>query len=276
VNYACQYSILRFLPFVETGEFANSGVVLTCPDLGYFGFRLAKTGWGRISKFFDGLEKRVYRDALRHHKDELNRILEKTRSEKLDNAVLRNLFSELSRHREGLLQFSPPRIILAENPEHALSELFQHYIDRKFLTREYHEVVMVRTLRALLKKDLLAHLYREETIGDEIFNLTLPFVWRSDEQVLRVIKPLYLAHDDPSDITDHGAIWLERLRRLRHRNFPHGDILLPVTSPDEEGQRGEAFRDIRDELAKEFEVTDISDVGGIIDFAKGTTHRIAV
>jgi hypothetical protein len=263
------------LPFVEAGEFANCGVVLTCPDLGYFGFRLAKQGWGRISKFFDGVEKRVYRDALLHYQDELTRISEITGRNKGSNLFINNVFSELYRHREGLLQCSPLRTLLAEAPETALSELFEYYIHRKISTREYHEVALVRQIRGLLNSAPLKYQYREETIGDEIFHQTLPFVYRSDDRVMRVIKPLHLAHDDPSDITDHGAIWLERLRRLRRRNFLHGDVLLPVTSPDEQDQRGEAFREIRDELAKDFQVADISDISGIIDFAKFSVPQVS-
>ncbi|HVK54151.1 MAG TPA: DUF3037 domain-containing protein, partial [Burkholderiales bacterium] len=32
MNIACHYAIVRFLPFVETGEFANVGVVLFSPN----------------------------------------------------------------------------------------------------------------------------------------------------------------------------------------------------------------------------------------------------
>ncbi|TAM57619.1 MAG: DUF3037 domain-containing protein [Rhodanobacter sp.] len=39
-RFACQYAIIRFLPYAETGEFANVGVVLACPATGYFGARL--------------------------------------------------------------------------------------------------------------------------------------------------------------------------------------------------------------------------------------------
>lgn len=28
---ACQYAVVRFLPYAETGEFANVGVALACP-----------------------------------------------------------------------------------------------------------------------------------------------------------------------------------------------------------------------------------------------------
>ena len=51
---ACQYALLRFRPFVETGEFANVGVVLLAPEARFFGFRLLKR-YGRITQFFHQL-----------------------------------------------------------------------------------------------------------------------------------------------------------------------------------------------------------------------------
>ncbi|WP_253275820.1 DUF3037 domain-containing protein, partial [Xanthomonas vasicola] len=37
----CQYAIVQFLPYPETGEFANVGVVLACPQMRYLGVRIA-------------------------------------------------------------------------------------------------------------------------------------------------------------------------------------------------------------------------------------------
>lgn len=37
----CQYAIIQFMPYPETGEFANVGVVLACPQMRYLGARLA-------------------------------------------------------------------------------------------------------------------------------------------------------------------------------------------------------------------------------------------
>lgn len=34
-KFACQYAIDRFLPYMETGEFANVGIVMLCPDAGF-------------------------------------------------------------------------------------------------------------------------------------------------------------------------------------------------------------------------------------------------
>ena len=59
---ACQYSIAQFLPYAETGEFANVGVVLVCPSQCFMGAQFLSTKkTARITSFFDRLDKRVYR-----------------------------------------------------------------------------------------------------------------------------------------------------------------------------------------------------------------------
>ena len=55
-KFACQYALLRFRPFAETGEFANVGIVLLAPEARFFGFRLLKR-YGRITQFFIELYK---------------------------------------------------------------------------------------------------------------------------------------------------------------------------------------------------------------------------
>ena len=49
---ACRYAILKFLPYTETGEFANVGVVLACPATGFFGFKLETRRYARFTDFF--------------------------------------------------------------------------------------------------------------------------------------------------------------------------------------------------------------------------------
>lgn len=55
----CRYAIVRFLPYAETQEFANVGIVLACPETGYFGFRLEIRHTRRFTDFFKELCPRV-------------------------------------------------------------------------------------------------------------------------------------------------------------------------------------------------------------------------
>jgi len=45
----CLYAIVRFMPYAETQEFANVGVVMCVPDKNIFKFKLAPKHFARIT-----------------------------------------------------------------------------------------------------------------------------------------------------------------------------------------------------------------------------------
>ncbi len=131
---ACQYAIVRFLPFIETGEFANVGIVLLCSGEQFFGFRLLSRH-DRIVRFFDGMDERVYTEARRFLDGELDRVrvaLEtgpfKRRPADVQGA--QSLFHELVRSREALMRFDTLRAVLADDPQATLDELYGLYVER--------------------------------------------------------------------------------------------------------------------------------------------------
>jgi hypothetical protein len=63
---ACRYSIIKFLPFAETGEFANVGVVMSCPEIGFFDYKIKTKRYGRITDFFEDLDKKIYQESILH------------------------------------------------------------------------------------------------------------------------------------------------------------------------------------------------------------------
>ena len=94
MKYACQYAIVRFLPYAETGEFANVGIVLICPQTGYFNFKLLKHV-RRISAFFEELDAAIFKNTYKTFFAELTRLnllLENTRGEGAGlDAPMRNI-----------------------------------------------------------------------------------------------------------------------------------------------------------------------------------------
>ena len=62
---ACRYAVVQFVPYSETGEFVNAGVVLVCPQTGYFDFRLQTRKYARVTAFFDELAPKVYLTAIK-------------------------------------------------------------------------------------------------------------------------------------------------------------------------------------------------------------------
>lgn len=273
-KFVCQYALLRFRPFVETGEFANVGIVMMAPEARFFGFRLLKR-YGRITQFFHQLDRKVYLDGRELFKEELDRFTGELRRLALDGRktqpdipLARNLFTELVRPREAMLQFAEQRVVLAENPKEKLAQLFDHYIERNFVTKEYQERLLESTVRKLLFRGQMGTQYRPEKIGTPDFTVNFPFVLMADGKAQRIIKPLYLAQGDTTKILNHGGQWVDKIRRLRKRNALPKDVLFPVTAPQTDTKAYDAFTEIRDDLVTiDVQVVPANDESGILKFA---------
>jgi hypothetical protein len=129
---ACHYAIVRFMPFVETGEFANVGVVLFAPNARYFGFKLLGNRYSRVTHFFEKMDAKVFRAAMHTCKEELERIdrmlkLMGTdrRFKELDREGTLALWNEVIKPRETMLQFSESRLVLADSAQAKVRELFE-------------------------------------------------------------------------------------------------------------------------------------------------------
>lgn len=272
-KFACQYALLRFRPFVETGEFANVGVVLMAPEARFFGFRLLKR-YGRITQFFHQLDRKIYLNGKQLFTEELERFSANLRRLALDGrkrevnlALARNLFAELVRPREAMLQFDEQRIALADDPRAKLNALFDHYVERNFVTKEYQERLLENSVRKLLFRAKVGNEYRQEKIGNDDFAVNFPFVHMTDGKAERIIKPLYLDQGDSTKILTHGGQWVDKVRRLRKRNALPDQVLFPVTAPTPNSKQFDAFEEIRDDLQKaSVQVVPANDDSQILQF----------
>lgn len=254
-KYACQYALLRFRPFAETGEFANVGVVLLAPELRYFDFRLLRK-YGRITRFFHQLDATVYRNGRALCQDELDRFAATLRRLALDAQVpdaplAGNLFAELVRPREALFHFDERRIVLASDPKAKLDELFDFYVNHNFVTKEYQERLLEHSVRKLLLHAEVSAQYHQEKLGGADFAVSFPFVCKVGEQVDRVIKPLYLAQADSTKVLNHGGQWVDRVRRLHRRHALPAKVLFPVQAPARDAKSYAAYEEICDDLRNE-------------------------
>lgn len=267
-NTACRYAIVRFMPFVETGEFANVGVVAVAPDLGYFGFKLLRRRHGRVTRFFEDVEGRVYKTAMSGLSDELTRI-QKLAQQKPRSGVNR-LFDEVIRPRENMIRFSEPGVRIAPDPEKAVDELFSHYVERAFHTKQHRERMLEQTVRTWLSQAHLDRRYKQEQVGDEIFQVRFPFVASSEQRIDRIIKPLYLGQTDANQILEQSGRWSFRLRQLQKRRLLPRDVLFAVEGPQSNGIRREAYTSAVDELSDTgIDVIPHEQREVILDFARG-------
>ena len=250
---ACRYSIVQLVPYTETGEFANIGVVLTCPQTGYFDFLLQNRRSKRVTQFFDALDRRFYLRAVKTIEEELFRLKNATHrihdSSKAD--ALRTMFTGLVQPREAIVRFSTARVLLTSDPARALEEKFDHYVDHSFATPEYVEHTMNERLRDMLRGLSLPAQFKPARIGNEDVNAKFDFVQTIDDKHLKIIKALNLSQTDANDIAAHGDIWKGKIARLARLKQLPNDVLINVTlSPASKPAHYELGQEIMQELQK--------------------------
>lgn len=251
-KFACRYAIVQFAPYTETGEFANVGIVIACPETGFFDFKLQARRYARITAFFDGLHADVYRMALRSIQTELERIQRVVRdlpdsSGRAD--LIRDMLTGLTHPREAMVRFGQVRPILTPDPAAQLNKLFDHYVDHSFATPEYVEQTITKRIQSLLDGLALPAPFKSERIGDEQIHATFPLVQRKDGELAKIIKPFNLAQSEANGIFDHGDAWLQKVRRMRRRNLLPHDVLFAVAAPPvTDVKRYGAYQEICTEL----------------------------
>ncbi|MBY4609822.1 DUF3037 domain-containing protein [Rhizobium sp. 9T] len=269
---AISYAIIRFRPHAETEEFANIGIVLLAPQMGYLDFRLETKRFGRLTSFFDSVEATTIRSVLKNYYAELKRIRDiaghngsgqaRFEFEITDNAE--HLFYALTKDREGIIRFSEVRFAMTEDPKNKLDELFDHYVRRNFASSIYHEGLLERHVRTMLKLRDIDRNFKRRSFGDGVYSATFPFVELADDKPVKILKPIYLGQDDPSRILDHGNKWLFTVNRLKQL-LPR-DIVFAVEGPADQSSRRRAFNEAIDQFrASDIQVVDATKERELLD-----------
>jgi len=280
-RFACQYAIVRFMPYVETGEFANVGVLLWEPKNRYLGFKLLRRKYGRITQFFEELEKAVYLRAMGDLENELSRVKQllckgdwKYDNKSLEYGFHKGIFQELIRPREAIIGFSEQRAVLTEDPCKAVQQLYDYYVGRNFVTKEYQETILEKGVKKLLDERNLGKRFQRSKVKDNVYSVSFPFVEKAGDKAVKIIKPLFLGQSDSTAIIEHGGHWKLKIEQLRKRRLLHGPILFPFKGP--EGVKpGDARREAFEETIHSLKMANIelvsySEHDQIISFAAGS------
>ena len=272
----CLYSIIRFAPFVETGEFANVGIVMMAPEQRFFGFKIMGLRHSRVTRFFDQLDAKVFRATMKTVREELDRAAVLLRQHGFDKRLKTNdvefakhLFAEMIRPRETVIKFSEARMVLVEDPRSSLEELYGHYVERDFVTREYQEGVLERGVRQWLWQARIAERFTRLDVGNDEYHVPFPFVEKQGEFAIKAIKPLNLAQPQASKILDHGGQWLFRVNSLKKRGLLPRKVLFGVGPPPAEGApQMRAFEEIVGSLKDAgVDVLPYAEKAAIVEFA---------
>lgn len=135
IRTACSYSIARFLPYRDSGEFVNIGVLLACPPRGLLLKRFEERQGGRIRGFFPALDMGVYHAVRAAAETELERVggnlaaaPGQTGVEELSASCL-HAFRQIVRPRESILRFGETGVVMSDDPRATLEILFRRYVE---------------------------------------------------------------------------------------------------------------------------------------------------
>lgn len=263
-----RYAIIRFMPFTQTQEFANVGVVIHAPQLGAVLFKLANKRFGRVSQFFDDLDGMLYSNAVTMFEFELKRI--QALAFGMAGKDLALFMDEVTRQREGFLTFSNTSALLTDNDlDVVLDDLFQQYVGRNFNTKEHREALLVKNLRNHLDKTS-KYKYTKSKVSADYMSFELPLV-ATDNLTTKAIKPLSFLQETPLKLIDHGSFWISRVKHLLSSNtIEPKDFLFAVEKPSFNDRNLEAaFRSLtRDMNSLEVNVCDVNDMMCIEKFAR--------
>ncbi|KAA0995479.1 DUF3037 domain-containing protein [Pseudomonas sp. ANT_J12] len=253
----CNYSILRFLPYPETGEFVNIGIVLFANN-GDFRFAV-EAKRQRVTTFFPSLDAKIFIRARKEMNAELARVSGFFTSRRDERQTLSATFSHLIHPRETMMRFSDPGSIVAASSDQALKVLFDHYVNHSFATKEYQEAALEKQLGRLLADVNLKQHYVDRKLGTSDYPVKFPFVLIQGGRAAQAIKPLHLGHDEPAKIYEHGDAWISRVRRLSTAGQLPPDTLF-VAGPPIAGKQKlfKAYKEVSMELSTFPEVRVIS------------------
>lgn len=267
MKHLVRFAIIRFMPFTQTQEFANVGVVAYAPESGSFSYRLASKRFARVSNFFDDLDGQLYTSAISLFQYELERIKEVTKG--LKGESLANLMFEVTRAREGFLVYSETSSLLtADSIEDTLDKLFDKFVGRSFNTKEHRESLLVRELRTQINAKS-RYKFKSAKINSNNISVEFPLV-ASDDFELKAIKPLSFNQRTALKLFDHGEFWIARVKHLINANaIDPNNFLFALEEPQAKGSKLlDTFNGLRNQMEDlGVNVLDADDDSKILKFA---------
>jgi hypothetical protein len=260
------YSIVRFRPFPETGEFANVGIIALERPSGALRFKLVPKRYRRVTQFFNNLDANTFSDSISILEEEIRHMARQSVERRSSDFAFKEF---IRRDQEAVWVFSEARTVrYVGDFDDAIDRLYELYIGRNFINSEYSEQFMARHVRQFLRRRGI-DTYSERLVDDEIVPVKFPLV--SGVTTLHVIKPLSLGQKTTIGIIDHAATWHDRLRLLISRGkLRKENVLLPLMGPTStEPAIGEAYLTARSELESlGVQIVDSDNESAIVEFAR--------
>jgi hypothetical protein len=120
----CNYALLRFMPYPQTGEVVNVGVVVNCLRPCFLHFRVEPGMPDRVKALFPDYVPAAFEAAAKAMDQEVKRVSARIR----DPKGCQFAFNELVRPRENTFRFGEVRTALSADPRNLSEDLFRRYV----------------------------------------------------------------------------------------------------------------------------------------------------
>lgn len=227
---AMRFAVIRFMPHVQTREFANIGIIATCPKTAYFDYRI-ETRYQRLSQFFQYFNADIYRAAIGAYSQGLSNVKQNLQHATPDEC--RAMLDRLTVPLETIIQTSQVYTSMCHDEATELNRLFHYYVYHSF-AKEQPETLFTRQIADMIKSLPMDYPFREMKLGNDEYHVNLPLVQSpASRQISKIIKPIYLGQKDPAEMYQKADKWIARFKRLKNFSFIQRDtkIMLPYQPP---------------------------------------------
>lgn len=211
------FTVLRYIHDIVTGEFINVGVVLYAPKEKFLS-AICTSRYGRLSRLFNNVNGEHFKNAVRYIQAKLEEEGERLTSElqfnMLPKSVLELAAKALPRD-DSSLQFSPEGFGLTEKPQLTLEQLYTRYVEQYFEKTERpirtNDDVWRIFKKPLEEKRILGNLVPHQIRGLN-YEYEFKYAWKNG--VWNMQEPISFDLVEAGSITDKANAWLGRVTSL--------------------------------------------------------------
>jgi len=224
------FVLIRYMHDAVTEEFANIGVILFAPEVGFVGAHCTNK-YRRISQFFGGVEGAYIKTLLRY----IERGIERLRLDLANNLFAPEILPGDARAcgerilppDNSALQFSRVAGGITENPELALMRLFERYVD-KYLASGQRKTRHDEDILPIFKKNLdakaLLGRLSAKVITTANYEHEFPIAWKNG--IWNTCDAVSFDLATSGDIVEKANKWLGRATILQESAEQFRLILL--------------------------------------------------
>lgn len=264
---AFRYAVLRFMPYPETGEFANVGVVAAAPRENKFAFRIEKKRTKRLTDFFSNLDATMYKRAIKDYEAELVVMVDLVEKKKLKAL---EAFETLVQPRATAFQFAAAGAMLADSIEAGTNQIFNDQMHHAFASEPGYIRDLNIRVRSCLESLKLIRPFKKDKLEIAGYKVDFDFIQKDPEtdKAIKVIKPFYMNYDELNSIYNLGDRWYGKFRRLEGYDLLPEETLFPVVEPKAGTLATDAWQKVKKDLQEYGRVISANDFSELQQFAE--------